>query len=68
MTAMYQRFRDAFSELWRPTVSYGAGIAVIVGLFLPSVTAEKMLVLTGLVGFNAHLRSVDKRAKPDTPQ
>jgi hypothetical protein len=46
---------------WRPLAGYACTIALIVSLFIASVSAEKMLVIAGVLTGLGWLRSVDKK-------
>lgn len=48
---------------WRPLIGYTFAPAMIVGLFVPSVTAEKLLVMAGVLTALGWLRSQDKKTE-----
>lgn len=53
---------EDFKKSARPFGLYLNGIALAVGLFVPSVTAEKMTILAALFGSVSYMRTVEKKA------
>jgi hypothetical protein len=52
---------DIARGAWRPLAGYSFTGSLIVGLFNPSVTDSKMLVIAGLLGGLGYLRTQDKK-------
>lgn len=46
----------------RPFTTYAGTVATVIGLFVPSVPADKLLIAAGLSGVMGVARSFDKRA------
>lgn len=60
------------TELARPFSIYLSGLAVAIGVFVPSVSQEKLWVAAAVAGGVSLARSIDKRAAaraamPDQP-
>jgi hypothetical protein len=49
------------TELARPFTIYASGLAVAVGAFVPSVSADKLWVAAAVAGSVSVARSIDKR-------
>lgn len=47
---LWQRVMDAAKDMARPVVIYSNGLACAVSVFVPSVTADKMMVLAAVSG------------------
>jgi|GEM_PF-6151081 hypothetical protein len=59
---------QSISKYQRPVGSFLALALLFVGVFVPSVTADKLWVLAGLSGLYWAARSIDKRLPPDAPK
>jgi hypothetical protein len=52
---------DPLTELARPFTIYASGLAVAVGVFVPSVSEDKLWVAAAVAGSVSIARSIDKR-------
>jgi hypothetical protein len=53
---------ETFKKGARPFGLYLNGLALAVGLFVPSVTAEKMTIIAMLFGSVSYMRTVEKKS------
>lgn len=51
---------ETYKAIVRPTIALINGIAVVVGLFISSVSAEKLMVAASIVGGICWMRSAEK--------
>ncbi len=52
---------DPLTELARPFTIYLSGLAVAIGVFVPSVSEDKLWVAAAVAGSVSIARSIDKR-------
>lgn len=47
---------------WRPFTGYGGAVSLIVGMFRPEVTPEKMVIMAGVLGGLGFLKTRERIA------